>query len=290
MDDPLSIGLLAQTACVWEATARKAGNVHRYRDFDDAGFLDFVLSAAAISPVLDGAAERPVGQTILSAVEATRRVVTSNTNLGMILLLAPLAAVPRGEDLRAGVQHVLANLDVADSVTTYQAIRLASPGGLGEAPEQDVAAEPTKPLRVVMDMAAHRDLVALQYANGFWHVFETGVAELRQGLAEWGNLENAIVGAHLGLLAHTPDTLIARKCGTAMAEEASRRAMAVLKAGWPNSRTGQDTFTEFDTWLRADGHRRNPGATADVIAASLFVALRERIITLPTSLPWSRNM
>src|SRR5262249_48495027 len=155
MEDRPSIGLLAQAACVWESTARKAGNVHRYRDFNDASYLDFVLSAAAIAPVLDRAAERPVGHTILQAVEATRRVVGSNTNLGMLLLLGPLAAVPSGQDMRAGIQHILANLDVADSVTTYEAIRLANPGGLGEAPEQDVAAEPTKPLRVVMDMAAH---------------------------------------------------------------------------------------------------------------------------------------
>src|SRR5689334_7796899 len=142
MDERPSIGLLAQTACVWEATARKAGNVHRYCDFDDAGYLDFVLSAAAIAPVLDRADERPVGQTILLAVEATRRVVGSNTNLGMILLLAPLAAVPREEDLRTGVARIVADLDVADSVTTYQAIRLANPGGLGVAQEQDVAASP----------------------------------------------------------------------------------------------------------------------------------------------------
>src|SRR6516225_6707189 len=99
----LSIGLCGHIACVWEATARKPGNVHRYCDFDDTSYLDFLLSAAAAAPVLDGAAGRPVGETVLAGVRATRGVVASNTNLGILLLLAPLAAVPRGTDLRAGL-------------------------------------------------------------------------------------------------------------------------------------------------------------------------------------------
>src|SRR5690348_4268667 len=106
------VGLCAQVACVWEATARKPGNIHRFRDFEDAGYLDFVLSAAALAPVLAAAPERRVGATILEGVRATRRVVRSNTNLGMVLLLAPLAAVPPGEELRPGVARVLDGLDL----------------------------------------------------------------------------------------------------------------------------------------------------------------------------------
>src|SRR5262245_12005583 len=104
---PPSPGLLAQTACIWEVTARKPGNVHRYRDFADLTFVDFALSAAAIAPVLDRAASQPVGLTVLQAVAATRQVTASNTNLGILLLLAPLAAVPEGEDLRTGVERIL---------------------------------------------------------------------------------------------------------------------------------------------------------------------------------------
>src|SRR4051795_2927126 len=70
----LPVGLCVQLACVWEATARKPGNVHRYRDFEDVTYLDFILSAAAIAPVLESAVGRPVGQTILDAVRATRLV------------------------------------------------------------------------------------------------------------------------------------------------------------------------------------------------------------------------
>src|SRR5215813_14217016 len=146
------VGLLTQVACVWEATARKPGNVHRYRDFDDASYLDFLLSAAAIAPVLEGAAAQPVGQTILETVRATRLVTQTNTNLGIILLLSPLAAVPAGEPLRDGLLCLLARLDVADARAAYEAIRLANPGGLGRMAEQDVHDEPTQGLREVMGL------------------------------------------------------------------------------------------------------------------------------------------
>src|SRR5437868_14215473 len=123
----LSIGLCAQLACIWEATARKPGNVHRYKDFEDVSYIDFLASAAAIAPVMENAPNRRVGETVLDAVEATRQVVTSNTNLGIILLLAPLAAVPRSESLETGVKCVLETLRVSDSRDVYRAIRLARP-------------------------------------------------------------------------------------------------------------------------------------------------------------------
>src|SRR5947209_17814526 len=97
------LGLCAQLACVWEATARKAGNVHRYADFADLTYLDFALSAAASAPVLAAAPGRRLGVTVRDCVLATRRVAASNSNLGMVLLLAPLAAVPEGTDLQEGV-------------------------------------------------------------------------------------------------------------------------------------------------------------------------------------------
>src|SRR5437868_13826738 len=143
---PLSIGLCAQLACVLEVTARKPGNVHRFADFDDLTHLDFLLSAAAVAPVMDEAPRRRVGETVLAAIRATRRVTAANTNLGIVLLLAPLASVPLGEDLLMGVRQVLRGLTLDDSRDVFAAIRLANPGGLGRSPEQDVADEPTQPL------------------------------------------------------------------------------------------------------------------------------------------------
>ncbi|MGH7172273.1 MAG: triphosphoribosyl-dephospho-CoA synthase [Gemmataceae bacterium] len=272
-------GLCAQIACVWEATARKPGNVHRYSDFEDSNYLDFVLSAAAIAPILTTACHRRVGVTILECVQVSRRVAATNTNLGIILLLAPLAAVPSAQDPRSGVERVLAALDVDDARLTYQAIRLAAPGGLGCVAEQDVHDEPTQSLRQVMTLAAERDLIARQYVNGFSEVFDEGVPALLAGIERTATMEGAIVFAHLHLLANHPDTLIARKRGWAEAEEAARRARAVLDAGCSE-------LEQFDAWLRAEGHGRNPGATADLLTACLFILLRENRITLPSPFPW----
>jgi triphosphoribosyl-dephospho-CoA synthase len=283
----ISASLAGQLACIWEATARKPGNVHRYQDFDDVTYLDFLVSAAAMAPVLDRAAQQSVGKTVLESVQATRKVATTNTNLGMVLLFAPLAAVGVNSDLRRGVEQVLSNLTLDDSRPVYQAIRLANPGGLGKASEQDVTEEPTIPLRQVMALAADRDLIARQYANGFQEIFQSGVPALEQGLETTSSLEGAIIHCHLQLLANYPDTLIARKRSLAEAETASRQAQQVLARSWPESAAGWQAFFALDAWLRTEGHGRNPGTTADLVAASLFVALREGRITLPHRNPWT---
>lgn len=286
----LPIGLCAQLACLWEATARKPGNVHRYADFADLTYLDLLQSGAAIAPVLDAAAHYGIGKTVLEAVKATRRVAPTNTNLGIVLLLAPLAVVPPSEDLRAGLPRVLDRLDVADARAVYEAIRLAAAGGLGRVPEQDIREEPTRNLRAVMALAAERDLIARQYTDGFQEVFDDGVPALRRGLEQTRCLENAIIYCHLHLLASYPDSLIVRKRGLAEAEEASRRARSMLALGWPKSEESRQALTALDRWLRADGHSRNPGTTADLVTACLFVLLREGTIDAPSQFPWSAGL
>jgi triphosphoribosyl-dephospho-CoA synthase len=282
-----SVGLFAQVACLWEVTARKPGNVHRFADFDDATYVDFLMSAAALHEAMAAAALLGVGHTVRDAVRDTRGVVRSNTNLGMILLLAPLAAAEGRSSLRAEVADLLTRLDVEDTLLVYEAIRLANPSGLGRVEDQDVSGEPTLPLREVMTLAADRDLVARQYANGFREVFDDGVPALVRGLDLTGCLEGAIIFCHLSLMAAHPDSLIARKRGTAEAVEAARRARAVLDSGWPHAPGAATALAGLDDWLRGAGRGRNPGTTADLVTASLFVALREQIIKLPPAYPWT---
>jgi len=284
------VGLCVQLACIWEATARKPGNVHRFQDFDDLTYLDLMTSAAAIAPVLERACEQPIGQTVLAGVRATRQVVATNSNLGILLLLAPLAAIPEEMPLHAGVEPVLAGLDVEDACNLYEAIRLASPGGLGQADAQDVRAQPTLPLRQIMALAADRDLVARQYANGFQEVFVSGVSALERGLREIQSLEGAIITCAFHLMADYPDTLIARKRSVAEAEYASRWARRILDLSWPHAHESREAFASFDAWLRAEGHGRNPGTTADLVTACLFVALREGRIALPPQYPWTLEL
>jgi ribosomal protein S6--L-glutamate ligase len=266
-------------AATWEVTARKAGNVHRYADFADVTYADFVLSAAAAASELGRAAHRPFGETVLAAIRATRAVVRTNTNLGIVLLLAPLAKVPDGVGLQPGVRGVLADSTVADAAGVYEAIRLANPGGLGTVKEQDVRGTPSLPLRDVMALAADRDLVARQYVNDFTDVFDLGVPALLDGFHRFGRVEPAIQHCQLVWLANHPDSLIVRKCGRDVAAEASRRARGVVELGSVGTVEGRAAYDEFDRWLRGDGHARNPGTTADLVTACLYVALRERTLT-----------
>jgi triphosphoribosyl-dephospho-CoA synthase len=274
-----SPGRLAQIACIFEASARKPGNVHRLRDFSALSYLDFLLSAAMIAEPLDRSWSHGIGQAALDAVRETRKVVDTNTNLGMILLLAPLAAVSVPVDLRQGVKTVLKAASVHDARLVYEAIRLAEPGGLGHAPDQDVRGEPTLTLVEVMRLAADRDLVARQYVNSFAEVFDLALPALRRGLEQGLGLEGSIIHAHLSVLAERPDSLIERKCGAKTAAEASRRASLLLAGPWP--REGLSTLGSLDAFLTADGNARNPGTTADLVTAAIFAGLRDGLIPLP---------
>jgi triphosphoribosyl-dephospho-CoA synthase len=277
----ISPGRLAEMACLLEVTARKPGNVHRGADFRDLHFVDFLLSATAIAAPLDRAAVEGVGAAVLAAVESTRRVVSTNTNLGMILLFAPLAAVPAGTDLARGVESVLGATTVDDARMVYRAIRLACPGGLGRAAEQDIAEEPTVTLREAMALAADRDLVARQYADGYCEVLCEALPTLRAAIQEGQPLETAIITSYLDLLSRHPDSLIARKVGIGRAEEVSRWALEVMSAGWPEDERSRRLCKGLDARLRREGNRLNPGTTADLVAAALFAALSDGAIPLP---------
>lgn len=270
------IATAATLACIWEATAPKPGNVHRGADFEDVTYLDFIHSGIIIGPILAKAQAAGAGQTVLGSVRATRAAVATNTNLGMVLLLAPLAAVPDGISLAAGIGEVLGNLTHDDTRAVYEAIRVSAAGGLGHTSNADVFGEVPTDLRLVdaMQLAADRDLIARQYTNGFADVFCTA-EKIKAAVARGWSLMTAIVHAHLQQLAAEPDSLILRKCGMAIAKEACVRAARIVDSLAPNDEDYEDAVADFDFWLRSDGHRRNPGTTADLIAAALFVLLRE---------------
>ncbi len=274
----LSIGAAATLACLYEATARKPGNVHPDATSDDAtSYGQFATSAVVVGPILEQALVAGVGKTILDAVRATRDAVGTNTNLGTLLLLAPLAAVPREKSLPDGIREVLERLADVDTRLVYDAIRLSGAGGLGRVEEADVHADapPDFGLVEAMRLAAHRDLVARQYTNGFADVFDGMAAWIAEGLSRGWALSGAIVHSHVRQIALWGDSLIERKCGVQIARESSRRAAAVLESGRPGEAAYERALAEFDGWLRADGHRRNPGTTADFTAAGLFVLLRD---------------
>ncbi len=310
LDGPLlDVGAVAQLACLIEVSARKPGNVSPGNHFPDARYEDFLASAAAIGGPLAAAGCQPLGRTIRRAVEATARWVRSNTNLGIVLLLAPLARaactvqmsrdaigtdaatgeamrgfsedgatgylrgwVP-GDLHRAVVRQVLAGSTVGDARDAYAAIRLAAPGGLGRVAAQDVATEPDVTLLEVMRLAAHRDGVAREYATAFETTFETGAPALARARQDGLSWEDAVVETFLVLLAGAADTHIVRRGGEPLAAEVSRRARRVLDAGGVRSAAGRDAIEAMDRALRDSKHLANPGTTADLTAAAAFVVL-----------------
>lgn len=278
----ISRGAAASLACVWEATAPKPGNVYPGADFEDVRYADFLTSAIVVGPILERTREAGVGRTVLEAVRATQRAVGTNTNLGTLLLVAPLAAVPDDVPFASGIGEVIAGLTFEDTRLVYEAIRTSSAGGLGSAQEADVFDDVPADLRLVdaMRMAADVDLVARQYVNQFADVLSGTAESIAEGARRKWPLTVAIVHAHLCQLARHGDSLILRKCGARVSDEARERAMSVLSAGGPGDDAYVKAVAEFDHWLREDGHRRNPGTTADLIAAGLFVLLRDGRVEL----------
>jgi triphosphoribosyl-dephospho-CoA synthase len=231
----------------------------------------------AIGPALADAGKRPLGTTIRCAVEDTLRWTRSNTNLGIVLLLAPLAraALREGDTLRKRLSRVLSETTVSDAAEVYAAIRRARPGGLGHTSAEDVAAPPTVTLRQAMALAADRDAVAREYVTDFALTFETAVpailAARKAGLA-W---TDAVVEAYLSLLDVAPDTHIARKLGSDEASAVSRRVREVRAAGGTRSSAGRNALAALDAELRDPRNQRNPGTTADLTCAALFVVILE---------------
>jgi triphosphoribosyl-dephospho-CoA synthase len=279
-DVPLAaadVAAAAQLACLLEASAPKPGNVSPGRHFTDARYEDFLASAVAIGAPLAGVGVRSVGATVRLTVEATARWTGSNTNLGIVLLLTPLAraALEKGAviDLRSALRRVLEVTTIDDARDVYVAIRRAAPGGLGRAEAQDVAGEPTMTLLEVMRLAVDRDQVAREYATSFEVTFESGAPVLDRARREGLDWDDAIVETFLTLLAASPDTHVVRRGGATLAAEVSRRAGMALAAGGVRSAAGRRAIDEMDRGLRVARNTANPGATADLIAAAIFVVL-----------------
>jgi triphosphoribosyl-dephospho-CoA synthase len=275
----------AQLACVLEVSAEKPGNITPSHDFHDTSYEDMLRGAIAVGPELARAGERGVGETVLAVVEASRRAAAANTNLGIALLLAPLAkAALDAGPLRARLGATLRALDVADARAAYAAIRQSGAGGLHERVEHDVRSEPAVGLREAMASAAQRDSVASEYVTDYALTFDTGVPALVAALGDGLAVREAIVELHLKLLDRAPDTLIARKRGADAAARVSTGAREVLAAGGVRTAAGRRALRSFDASLRERGSLRepgnalNPGTTADLVTATLFVALVEGML------------
>lgn len=271
------------SACVTEIGALKPGNVSVYADGHGMKAEDFIRSAQHVAAVM-GTPGLSVGERVLQSVELTRRAVACNTNLGIILLCAPLAQAALRQDglpFRESVRTVLLGLDVRDAVLAYDAIRLACPGGLGQSERHDIHSAPTVTLLEAMTEAKDRDRIAYQYASAYEDIFTLGVPCLEDALAYWRSEEWAAVTVYLVFLARFPDTHIQRKFGLEMAEDVCRRA-AQVEAELRRCFRPEEAvplLLRFDAELKQAG--LNPGTSADLTVATLLIPRLEAIVRTP---------
>lgn len=262
------------SACRAEIAALKPGNVHVHAGGHGMETAHFEAAAIAAAPAIADPQLR-LGARIERAVEASMTAAGLNTNLGIVLLTAPLAVAAQhgaSGDLRTDVQGVLASIDRADTEAVYTAIRRANPGGLGSAPEQDVREAPTVGLIEAMAIAAPRDRIAQAYVDGFSEIFEFGLPVLegaKAALPARADPELAVTTLHMAYLAQKTDSHILRKFGDTAAAAVQQEARR-LRALWtpvvqPQSMEG---LFLLDKALKAQN--LNPGTTADFVVATLF--------------------
>lgn len=269
-----ALAALVHDCFLRDVSALKPGNVGEHGAGHDMTCDHFIESARVATPILCDA-RLGVGARILAAVRATRAAAHCNTNLGMLLLLAPIIKTAEGitapAEFRAGLLATLASLGREDSRHIFAAIRLARPGGLGRVEKHDVNAPGNADIRAAMEAARDRDLVALQYAGGYQEAAGLGVACMRTYDQRWNSVEWAMVACYLTLLAHFPDSHVRRRHGAAAAERVRKKAALVLNrfVGYNEPRDATGRLLVFDRQLKEAGV--NPGACADLTVASLLL-------------------
>ena len=268
------LSALVYDCFICDINALKPGNVGRHGAGHGMECADFIKSAQAVTPILCDR-RLGIGRKILSSVEATRAEVRCNTNLGMVLLIAPIIQVFQEHglqaDFRRTVKSTLKSLGRQEAQDIFAAIRLANPGGLGKTDRYDVNSPLEIDIYSAMEAARDRDLVALQYANGYREVVDLGVKSLQNQFDRWNSVEWAVVACYLMYMASFPDSHIRRKHGIETAGQVRKRTKPVLERfmSYDNPEDAREVLMNFDRELKAS--ELNPGACADLTVASLLL-------------------
>ncbi|WP_374087684.1 triphosphoribosyl-dephospho-CoA synthase [Methylomicrobium lacus] len=274
---PATLEALFREACEIELQAFKPGNVSVYADGHDMTVADFRLSAEVSAGPLCNPAYS-LGEKIYYAVKATREAVGCNTNLGILLLCAPLvqaAAQSKGEPLRQALGCVLSSTTIDDADWVFKAITLAAPGGLGNASEQDVHQKASANLLEAMHLAASRDRIAFQYSSNYQDIFDFSTRLYYNVISGRIGRNWAALLVYAGLLSRFPDSHIERKYGDQYTGMVKARMAelgdALLKAESPEQML--PLLYQIDQEFKSKGI--NPGTTADLTVATLFTVLLE---------------
>ncbi len=272
--DRASLEAVVRDSFLNEINALKPGNVSQYADGHGMSYGDFVVSAEVSTPILCDAA-LGLGERILYSVEATIGKVGCNTNLGMLLLFAPIIKTYKSNTkkqlLQSQLKTTLACLGQVDADCVYQAIRLANPGGLGRVKKHDVNNSPDISLLAAMHAAAERDLIAQQYVSAYDDIYNLGLNCLAEFDKRWNSVEWAAVACYLSYMTSYPDSHIRRKFGDEIARQVQSRTLPVLEQfkKKKNPVKAMSLLLEYDKELKDSNI--NPGTSADMTAASLLL-------------------
>jgi len=273
----------AQLALLLEVSAYpKPGNVDRTHDFIDTSYEQFLASSVAVYPVLREAAMRKgrgVGKLIRKGVEeSVKWQHGGNTHFGALLLLIPLAMAAGASDscatpvLKYRASEIMQNTDVEDAIELYRAFPVAKVKVRRDVAELDVMNEASleeirnKQLSLfdILTISAPYDLISRELVGGFEKTFR--YAALIADFIRDKPLNEAITHAYLNLLAEEEDTFVKMKFGAEKSRYVKERAKGIVDRGYR-----REELEEFDHELIIAGI--NPGSSADLIVAALFIAI-----------------
>lgn len=271
------------TACETELRACKPGNVSIHADGHGMNALDFILSSQVSAEAMCRR-NASLGRRIREGAEATRHAVACNTNLGILLLGAPLihaawhALEGQKDDLRTALAFILSRTTIEDAADTFSAILTAKPGGLGASPKNDVHDTPKVTLTEAMASAADRDTIALQYARNYTTVFDFAIPRYHCAMSRWGDECLAAVFVYTGLFLEYGDSHVERKFGKQHDSFIAGHMKHVESALLQSSQSCEvlPVLLQADRALKEQGI--NPGTTADMVVASLLAVRLDSLL------------
>ncbi len=279
---PSHIARCAQLAMLLEVSATpKPGNIDRDHNYTDTRFEHFLASAVGVYPILEKAArsDSGIGSLIREAVnESSRWQSGGNTHFGAFILLIPLIiAAGKCEDcLRTKVEEVVRGTTVEDAIEFYRAfseakvkVKYVNDLDLGDTSSIKKIKEQGLTLYNLMEISGSYDMIAQEWTLGFKKTFDCA-SSIQKKIKKAG-INDAVVLTFMEILSCNKDTFIQTKFDSKKADEVSLRAKAILQKG--NIEEIRDKIHSFDEELLKEGI--NPGSTADIIIAGLFVSLFE---------------
>jgi len=297
----------AQLATLLEVSAYpKPGNVHRLHDFLTTRYEHFLAGSVAVSPSINKLAQSGfdikaghktwkdlgIGNYVYSAIKDSFKWQSGgNVNLGIVLLFAPISAaagyilkdeIIRVDDLIQVAKKAIKYTTPKDAVSVYRSIRYSMTDKvLGSVSDLDVSERSSTKeilkekinLHEVFMKCAERDTICKEWVSGYDITSKKGYPYLVKAIKSSSNINTATIDTFLYLLSENPDSLIIRKNDLTTAKRVSDRAREILDNGGYGTMIGRKLTETFDLDLQGTNGLLNPGTTADLTAASLFLLL-----------------